>query len=96
MRKFDNDELRRRVDEVLYDIWDPIGVNEEPYARAEYDSYVPKVFQLVLENNAVEPISSYLAGAVRTSMGLVPKKKKCDYAAQLLLSHKKAIEEGCA
>jgi hypothetical protein len=46
MRTFDNDELRRRVDEVLYYIWDPIGVSDQPYARGEYEGYVPKVLQL--------------------------------------------------
>ena len=36
-------ELYKRVDEVLHYLWDPIGVAEEPWARDEYYSYLPKM-----------------------------------------------------
>jgi hypothetical protein len=29
-------ELFRRIDEILFYVWDPIGVNDSPYARDEY------------------------------------------------------------
>jgi len=96
MRQFDDKELSRRVDEVLYYVWDPIGVSDEPYARGEYQSYVPKVCQLVEQNDDIAPISSYLADIERDQMGLSPNKKQCDYTAELLLMHKQAIKEGCA
>jgi hypothetical protein len=96
MRKFDDSELQRRVDEVLYYIWDPIGVSNEPYARGEYDGYVPKVFKLVSKNNNIEPISAYLAKIVNTHMGLSADLKRCDYAAELLLKHKEAVKGGFA
>jgi hypothetical protein len=90
------DELRRRVDEVLYYVWDPIGVSDEPFARAEYDSYVPKVLELLVSQNDPAPISAYLADIVNTRMGLSPSIQRCDDAATLLQKHKKAIHEGCA
>ena len=96
MRTFDNDELRRRVDEVLYYVWDPIGVSDSPYARGEYESYVPKVLQLVTDNDDIEPISAHLADIIRTRMALTPNKQGCDDAATLLLQHKSAIKDGCA
>jgi hypothetical protein len=96
MREFDDNELSKRVDEVLFYVWDPIGVADQPYARGEYESYVPRVRQLVEENDEVRPISSYLASIVRDQMGLSPNKKRCDYAAELLLEHKRAIKDGCA
>ena len=96
MRRLDDRELERRVDEVLYYVWDPIGVSDEPYARSEYDNYTPQVFKLVLENNNIEPISAYLAEIVNSRMGLSANKQQCDYAAQLLLKHKQAIKDGCA
>jgi len=37
--------LLRAVDEVLFYVWDPIGINNEPNARDEYYSYVPQVFE---------------------------------------------------
>ena len=96
MRTFHSDELRRRVDEVLYYVWDPIGVSEEPFARAEYESYVPKVLQLVVDHDDQAPISAYLADIVKTQIGLSPNSKHCDHVATLLLENKKAIERGCA
>jgi hypothetical protein len=96
MRTFDNDELRRRVDEVLYYVWDPIGVSEAPFARGEYEGYVPKVLQLVVDNDDIEPISAHLADIIRTSMGLSPNIPRCDDTATILLQHKRAIKEGCA
>ena len=96
MRHFDNEELSRRVDEVLFYVWDPIGVSPEPCARAEYESYVPKVRQLVDENDDIKPISAYLAGVERDQMELPPAKKHCDDTAELLLRHKRAIMEGLA
>ncbi|MBN2376495.1 MAG: hypothetical protein JXD22_08845 [Sedimentisphaerales bacterium] len=96
MRKFYDKEIWRRVDEVLYYIWDPIGVAEEPYARAEYESYVPMVLQLVEQNDTIQPISAYLEEIINNRMGLSADKKHCDYTAEILLFHKKAIKDGCA
>ena len=91
---FDSNEFCRRVDEVLYYVWDPIGVAHAPCARGEYKSYVQKVLELVEQNENIEPISLYLANIMKDMMGLSPDKKKCDYAARLLLEHKRAVKEG--
>ncbi len=40
-------ELYRRVDEVLYYVWAPIGVAHSPAARDEYQGYLPKVFAML-------------------------------------------------
>ena len=90
------DELHRRVDEVLYYIWDPIGVAEEPFARAEYEAYVPKLLELLINQNDPAPISTYLAEILENRMGLPSNKPLCDRTASMLLNHKRAIKEGCA
>jgi hypothetical protein len=96
MRQFDNKELSKRVDEVLFYIWDPIGVQPEPCARSEYEGYVPKICQLVEENDTIGPISAHLASIVREAMEINPDKTHCDEVAELLLDHKRAIQEGLA
>jgi hypothetical protein len=96
MRAFDNDELRKRVDEVLYYVWDPIGVSDEPYARGEYENYVPNVLQLVINHDDINPISDHLASIVKERMGLSLDEHRCQETAALLLRHKKAILEGRA
>jgi hypothetical protein len=35
--------LLERVRQVLWETWDPIGVNEHPEASSEYDSDAPGV-----------------------------------------------------
>ena len=90
------DELHRRIDEVLYYVWDPLGVADEPFARAEYEGYVPKVLELLTSQNDPTPISEYLAKVLETRMGLLPDIALCDQTASLLLKHKRAIKEGCA
>jgi hypothetical protein len=96
MIAFDKNELYRRVDEVLYYVWDPIGVAKEPFARGEYKGYVQEVLELVEQNDDVEPVSSHLADIVQDMMGLSPDKKQCDYTAELLLKHKQAVKQGLA
>lgn len=94
MRTFDDNELKRRVDEVLFYIWDPIGVSPIPQARCEYRDYVQKVLLLLEKNDDSGPISSYLQGIASERMGLPPNKTKCDEVADLLLGHKSAIRDG--
>ena len=96
MIEFDDKELSRRVDEVLFYVWDPIGVSDDPNARWEYKSYVPKILELVEQDDEIEPISWYLEEIERDCMGLSPNKKQCDCTAKLLLKHKQAIKDGCA
>ena len=87
-------ELASRISEVLHYIRDPIGVAEAAYARGEYDDYVPQVLKLVSENDAIEPISEYLQEVITDRMALTADRKRCNYVAELLLEHKKAIKEG--
>jgi len=79
MKTFDKDELRRRVDEVLYYVWDPIGVNDEPCARSEYENYVPQVLKLLEQHETSAPISLYLANIMKSDMEEPADKEKCDY-----------------
>lgn len=96
MRTFDNKELSKRIDEVLFYVWDPIGVSNEPFARAEYKSYVPEVLRLVEGSEKIKPISDYLSKIVTENMGLSSNQKHCDECAELLLRHKRAIKDGYA
>ena len=63
-------ELRRRVDEVLFYIWDPIGVSNEPCARGEYTGYVAPVLGRLLGDNAEASVSAYLLSTAPRKRGL--------------------------
>lgn len=89
-----NNELKKRVDEVLYYVWDPIGVSDTGFTRSEYKDYVPTVITL-LEKDDAEGIAAYLSDVEERLMGLSPGDKDgCKRIADLLLEHKEAIEAG--
>lgn len=64
-------ELYRAVDEILFYVWDPIGVSHNPEARDEYQSYLPQVFGLLVKGSAEAELLSYLK-SVTEYMGLQP------------------------
>ena len=62
----------RGVDEILWNEWDPIGVNDSghPNCRDEYTSYIAGIYQL-LENGAGESqIAKHLQHLETVEMGL--------------------------
>ena len=60
----------RRVDEVLWQVWDPIGVNDQPAARDEYSSYAPHVAGLLRSAATDAEIEGHLARIVLEQMGM--------------------------
>ena len=72
----EQNELYKRVDEVLHYVWDPIGVAGEPHARDEYNSYLPKVFSLLLETEDGSFIAEYLMDVESDAMGLTPADRE--------------------
>ena len=86
-------ELYHRVDEILHYIWDPIGVSDNPTARDEYHSYLPRVFKLVVDESKEYEIAAYLTTLESGSMGLSANQKKAIEVARLLLDTRDAIFE---
>jgi hypothetical protein len=62
-------ELYRRVDEVLYYVWDPIGVAPNAVTRAEYQRSLPVVFAMLQEGADVSAIATYLDSVATERMG---------------------------
>lgn len=52
--------LYKRIDEILWLDWDPIGVSDTPEARVEYLNYLPGVFSLALGRCDVDEIADRL------------------------------------
>lgn len=65
-------ELHRRVDEVLHYLWDPIRVAGVPQARDEYDTYVPEVVKLLLQDHdgSGHAVAAYLRWVATEHMGV--------------------------
>jgi hypothetical protein len=85
-------ELYKRIDEVLFYRWDPIGISDGAWARDEYQSYLPQVFKLALKNDLPEPIAKYLNVISTENMGLSSNKSNDLSVANLILEIKESIE----
>ena len=86
-------EITNRVDEVLYYLWDPIGVSDEPCARGEYSTYVGSIVSLLL-NEKEDKIAKRLSEIETTSMGLAKNDSKNQLIAKRLIEEKYAVKEG--
>jgi hypothetical protein len=86
-------ELEQRIDEVLYYVWDPIGVSEIPAAREEYSSYTRVILEYVLAED-LKKVAHQLNNIQVDSMGLLVTEEKNLVVAEQLLDFKSAVEEG--
>jgi hypothetical protein len=65
--------IRAQIRQVLLDVWDPIGIKEEPRAQDEYDSYLGEVLGLLSRGATDEELSSRLLYFVNDRMGLTAR-----------------------
>lgn len=79
-------ELLKRIGEVLHYIWDPIGVAGIPQARDEYDAYASRVFSLVKKNATQDDIASYLMATCTEHIGLSENRQHDDDTARIILN----------
>lgn len=84
--------LYQMVDEVLYYLWDPIGVANSAGPRDEYRRYVPKVFELLRMADG-RALSAYLLSVERDRMGLAGHSASAQQIAELLLAWRAKILE---
>jgi hypothetical protein len=86
-----DEELYRRIDEVLQYIWDPIGVSGDPATRDEYDFYLPEVFSLALRGASASEIAAYLTSVTVQRMGLSAAPERDLRVAELVLGWREEL-----
>jgi hypothetical protein len=52
--------IRAAIRRVFLDVWDPIGIRDEPNAQDEYDRYVGCAFELLVAGATDRQIEEYL------------------------------------
>jgi hypothetical protein len=79
--------LRIEVDKILWDDWDPLGINDvDPKAvRDEYKSYVPEILNLAMKNGSAEIIADRLLKVEKETMGLIGHLENCQKVAEKIL-----------
>ena len=60
MEKYAARRVKQEIDRVLWEVWDPIGVNRIPNARGEYGMYVNGVFEVLKSGASDEFIAEHL------------------------------------
>jgi hypothetical protein len=85
--------LYKRMDEVLFYLWDPVGVSDIPSARDEYHSYLPHVFSLLRNNASESDIAKHLLSIERTQMGETGSLKRCKEVSEVLINWRESIYE---
>lgn len=53
-------DVRLAIRRVFLDVWDPIGVRDEPFACDEYDGYIGRTFELLMSGAKDREIEEYL------------------------------------
>ena len=82
--------LYRLCDEALFYLWDPIGVRHMPYARDEYESYLPETFRLVKQGSR-RVLVKYLLSVTKKQITLVPDRDATEAAADFMLESRDMI-----
>ena len=70
-------KVYKEIDELLWNEWDPIGVNDVEVARDEYYNYLPEVFRLKMQGAETENIANYLFKTETVTMGLFGDMERC-------------------
>jgi|SRR5580692_7192829 hypothetical protein len=64
-------EIRSQIRRVLWEEWDPIGVNDTPETADEYDLYIGGVYRLLAQGASGADLIAFLGGIEIGRMELV-------------------------
>lgn len=67
-------KLYNKIDQILLNDWDPIGIQKIPEAFDEYHSYVSIIYDLLVTKQSINEISNYLWYVETDLMGLTGNK----------------------
>ena len=80
--------LYRLIDKILWGDWDPIGVNDMPEVRDEYQSYTSEIFSLKIRDADLETIAQHLLKIEEERMQLFGGIEKCRIVAAKIIAAK--------
>ena len=79
-------QLYKKIDEILWKEWDPIGVNDIDDVRDEYQSYTPHIFSLTIHGADKIEIAEHLFKLETVNMGMTGNKNHCEDVAQKIIN----------
>ena len=78
--------LHKVIHKVFIEEWDPIGVNDIPEAQDEYDSYIPKIYKMLISRQSKHEIFEYLWWLEVEHIGLSGDRQRTEEFAEKLLN----------
>lgn len=78
------------IDELLWNKWDPIGM-KDVLPRDEYESYVPRIFNLTVKNATAEEIAQELSRIENQTIGVSGDLEKCRQVARMIVTKKEEL-----
>jgi hypothetical protein len=63
-------EVQDSIRRILFRFWDPIGVNDNPKLRNEYDSYIAPVYRILTGSRSEQELIEFLSRAGLDTGGL--------------------------
>lgn len=78
--------LYRQIDDILWNDWNPIGINDCEQARDEYYGYLPYVWRCKLQGSDTATIAEYLFRVETEKMGLNGDMENCKRVANKIIS----------
>lgn len=67
--KAESRRIRIQIRKVLLEVWDPIGVKDEPNAQDEYDGYIGRLYELLVSKAPDVELVEHLYWAAHDRMG---------------------------
>lgn len=77
-----SEQLRAVVSEALSRYWAPVDWPEAARLTGEFDSYLPKIVEMLLEGRDLHALGRHLAQLERVSLGLPSPSARCDRTAR--------------
>jgi hypothetical protein len=69
-------KLETEIESVLLNQWDPIGVKNNPHAKAEYNQYALRVLGMIQSRKTESEVFNYLISVVKNDLELQPNEAR--------------------
>jgi hypothetical protein len=79
---FEQLELYKKIDEILWLYWNPIGLNIQEKTLDEYSGYIPYIFKLKIQDADKHKIANYLYKLETIHLGLSGNKLNCNFVSE--------------
>jgi hypothetical protein len=86
-------EIQDSIRAVLYEDWDPLGINDHLSTQDEYDAYIAPVYRVLVGNRSVNVLTNMLTRIARDEIGVpVGGVEKLHSVAHKLLKLKVTLD----